>query len=228
MKNIVSLGFAIVICCQLQAQQYSAGFRTGASYWMDKQEGKCITNSLDGQNTTWDKEIFVRYKTKGKLVFEASMGHYAFNNTMDGSNYYCVFGKDEATILSEKINERSQNIEWNISAQYDVSCPALQQKCPVMKNLKSYIGVLATPTLSRNTTTVYYGEGDFSSESSRDEWTVWTGLTHTLVYTLCDHMYLTSAVRMQIDPNNFFDNSGILKNRDSRIGFQVGVGYNFQ
>jgi len=221
--TLLAAGLSFYTCT---AQQFSGGFRTGASHWMDKQEGKCFTNSAEGQNITWDKELFVRYNTKGKLAFEVSIGHYAFNNNykpeQDG------FTIPEYRLLN--VNERSQNLELNLSAQYDVTCPVLQEKCPVMKRLKSYVGVLLTPTLSRNRLKTSYidgvSEGSVQqSVSSKDEMALWTGLSHTMIYNLCDHMYVTTAVRLQIDPNRFFDNSGTLRERDGRAGFQIGVGY---
>jgi hypothetical protein len=119
-----------------------------------------------------------------------------------------------------------------LSAQYDLTCPALQEKCPVFRNLKSYLGVVATPTLSRNTVATRYVDGvsDGSLKQrtdSKDEWSLWTGLAHTMTYNLCEHMYISSAVRLQVRPDEFFSNASTAS-RDSRLGLQIGVGYNFR
>ena len=226
MKRIITLALATLAVTTVNAQ-ISGGIRTGASIWMDKGKGSCIGKSLDGQNLTWDKELFARYKTSGKLVFETSLGHYVFrNSSTPPAGDYTAPG-----YTNTGLRERSQNIEWNISAQYDVSCPAMKS-CPLLKKLTSYLGVVATPTYSSTKTELSYtklSDGTTTTtQATNNEFTIWTGLSHTLVYDLCDHLYITSAARIQIDPNRFFEkNSGVSSTPDSRVGVQIGVGYNF-
>ncbi|HTM66723.1 MAG TPA: hypothetical protein VL093_10410 [Flavipsychrobacter sp.] len=226
MKKLLLFSIAIASFAASDAQQLSGGFRTGVSHWMDQQKGKCFTNSVDGQSLTWDKEIFVRYQTKGKLAFEASMGQYAFNNIRTDANNYGGY-------YDVHLKERSQNLEWNLTASYDVTCPEMNA-CPMMKHLKSYLGVVFTPTLTRYTTELKYREVNdvatyTSAESRRDDFSIWTGLSHTLVYELCDHMYISSALRLQVDPNRIFEkHSGVSSYPDSRVGLQVGFGYNLR
>jgi len=224
MKKIFSLALASVCFSFSQAQEISGGLRTGLSHWMDKGNGTCFSNSMDGQDKTWDKQIFVRYKTAGKLAFESSIGHYSFSNyhameTNDG-------GQDQ---YFSGLTERSQNIEWNISAQYELSCPGMTA-CPALSKLKSYVGVVATPTFSRTRTDLELtrmSDGITNSIVEKsNEFTIWTGLSHTLLYSIKDKFYLTSAVQLQIDPNRFFEkNSGVVSSPDSRFGLQIGVGY---
>jgi hypothetical protein len=67
-----------------------------------------------------------------------------------------------------------------------------------------------------------------STSTSNNEFAIWTGVSHTLIYELTSNLYLSSSARLQIDPNRFFEkNSGVGSNPDSRVGVQVGVGYNF-
>lgn len=224
MKKIFSLALASVCFTFSQAQDISGGLRTGLSHWMDKGSGTCFTNSLDGQDKTWDKQIFVRYRTAGKLAFESSIGHYAF------SNHYALEGNDGSQgQYFSGIIERSHNIEWNLSAQYELSCPGMTA-CPTLRKVKSYVGVVATPTLSRTRTHLELtriSDGITNSIVEKtNEFTIWTGLSHTLLYSINDQFYLTSAVQLQIDPNRFFEkNSGVVRTADSRFGLQLGVGY---
>lgn len=229
MKKIILLSLLAGTFTAAQAQNFSGGLRTGASAWMDKTEGKCFSNA-GGKNATWDKEFFVRYQTKGKFAFEAGIGHYAMGSRLTDDGYRNVLENGTATTYRQQTEQRSQHVEWNVSAQYDMSCPALQERCPLMKKLKSYVGVVASPTWSRITTsgTGYEGIGNF--ERTRDDWRVWTGVSHTMVYSLCENMYLSSSVRMQIDPANFFNGSTASTGtgRDSRLGMQIGLGYNLR
>ena len=231
MKKIIALVCLGFLFCETQAQEFSGGFRTGASKWMTKDGGNCFSNSIDGKNMSWDKEIFVRMvsPSNSKLVFEASMGHYALKNTYNGNDLN-TFAPQQPQIV--RIKERSQNLEWNLSAQYNLTCPMMQDKCPLMKKIKNYVGVVLTPTLSRNVTETDYVNNVTestikTSTTSRDEFSLWAGVTHTIVYNLCDHMYITSAARLQVDPNKLFDKSGSERSRAGRMGVQIGVGYNF-
>ena len=227
MKRIITLAIASLAFSASQAQ-VSGGLRTGASLWMDKGNGSCFSNSLEGQNKTWDKELFARYTTSGKLAFETSVGHYAFrNHSTPPAGDYTAPGYNNTGL-----KQSSENIEWNISAQYDVSCPSMKS-CPMLSKLKSYIGVVATPTYSSSRTELQYvrlSDGLRTTTVATDnEFAIWTGISHTLIYEVTSNLYLTSSARMQIDPNRFFEkNSGVGSNPDSRVGVQLGVGYNFQ
>lgn len=226
MKKILTLIISGLAFLQADAQDLSGGFRTGASKWMDK-DNSCGIKRMDNGNLTWDKEFFIRYQASEKVVLEAGMGHYAYKATYrEPENFIPAHAEGSFYISSE----RSQNLEWNLSAQYDMTCAGLQAACPLLKRIKSYAGVVLTPTLSRNTITearVGDAEG-YTRESSRDQWSLWTGLTHTLTYELCNQLYLSSAVRLQIDPNRFFDASAQLPDRNTRLGLQLGVGYNIR
>lgn len=228
MKKLFLAFLVLTAFVGVRAQQISGGFRTGTSYWMNVGDGQCPGDAV-GKNLSWDKEFFIRYNTKGKLAFEFSMGHYATKSS------YVPKETDQFSIPEYRtlnIRERSQNLEWNISAQYDATC-ACMQSCPLLKKMKSYIGIVVTPTLSRMETQLNYvdgvSEGSLkSTTTSRDDFSVWTGLSHTLVYNLCERMYISSAVRLQVDPNTLFDGELPETARNGRFGFQLGLGYNIR
>lgn len=227
MKKLLIFFCTVAAVQSVQAQQFSAGFRTGASVWGDRHEPKSFDR--EDYDLSWDKELFVRFETKGKFAFEAGMGHYSIGQrtqvrqeSIDGNKH---------TML--EVRNRSQHVEWNLSAQYEISCPTLQDKCPLLKKIRSYAGVTISPTLSRMTTTTYTS-GNSSDitytgyESSRgDVWSVWTGLSHTLRYEYSPQLYFTSSLRMQVEPGETFNNTTGY-HRDSRLGLQIGAGYRFR
>jgi hypothetical protein len=234
MKSILTIALVTLVTGTINAQQLSGGLRTGASHWMDKQDGTCFTNSVDGQNTTWDKEVFLRANTKGKFAFEASLGHYAFDNSsrLATSDFFPHPGWYPQDYQPISLRERSQNVEMNLSLQYDMTCAGMQS-CPILSKLKSYVGVVVTPTVSYTKTEITSRRnGDammYTSTATESSLAVWTGLSYTLIYNLCEHMYLTSAVRYQIEPNKIFsDSPGAGSNPDNRLGLQVGLGYNLK
>lgn len=227
MKKLLVFLCTVTAVHAAQAQQFSVGFRTGVSTWGDRQESKSFDRK--DYDLSWDKEIFLRLETKGKFAFEAGMGHYSIGQrseirqeSLGGSNH---------TILV--VRDRSQHVEWNLSAQYEISCPTLQDKCPLLKKIRSYAGVIISPTLSRTTTTTYTSgnAADITAtgyeSSRRDVWNVWTGLSHTLIYEYSPKWYFTSSLRMQVEPGETFNNTTGY-HRDSRLGLQIGAGYRFR
>lgn len=227
MKKFIALISASFIFCNLHAQQLSIGARMGGSQWLNMQND--LTKSTNNSSATWDKELFVRYKTKGKITLEATIGHYAFDQTTNPDYSNELPNPNGYQIV--KINEHSQNIEWNLSAQYNITCPSMQA-CPVMKHIQSYIGFVLSPTLSHSTTSITtrkLNDGSLTTFSeSGNNLTMWAGLSHTLTYSINKNFYLTSVARLQFDPNELFNNSGQTPSPNTRFGLQFGVGYNLK
>jgi hypothetical protein len=102
-----------------------------------------------------------------------------------------------------------------------------------MKNIKSYVGIVVTPTVSFTKTQITSRRASDATTSTytttESNLAVWTGLSHTLTYNLTEQLYLTSVARYQIEPNNIFaGSSGAASTPDNRLGLQVGLGYNLR
>lgn len=210
------------------AQQLSGGVRTGASSWTNLQDGTCFFSNSSSNGSTWDKEIFIRMKYSRNVALEASLGHYSYQGR------YQSAGLPEVQLPDyqyQGVSERSQNVELNLSLQYRLSCPALEAKCPLMKKLDSYLGLVLTPTFSRTSLDNRYvnesNAASYVSSSVESEFSLWTGVSHTLIYQVSPQFYLSSSARFQVDPNSIFDQTSAFKARNGRIGLQVGIGYVF-
>src|SRR5688572_14419162 len=86
MKLIFSTVLALLLVQGVQAQNFSIGARTGLSHSFDASEA-CTSD----KELSWDKEIFARYQTKGKMAFEFRTGHYRLNSsglTHDWVDFY--------------------------------------------------------------------------------------------------------------------------------------------
>lgn len=223
MKKLLLLGIMATIMNQAGFAQYSGGVRMGWSYMANcEKAGKKNKTGV----YTWNNELFARY-TKGKLAFETSFGYYHVGERYTDVN---IVNIDDPDYNVTGIKEHSNNIEWNMSAQYDLSCEGMQ-RCPALRKIKSYVGVLVSPTWYQTTTRTQYVRVDdatvYNTTSSRREFAIWTGITHTLIYTISDAFYLSSSARLQIDPNRLLDHSGISNYPNSRFGLLIGAGYNF-
>jgi hypothetical protein len=229
MKKIIMLGMALTaISFSSQAQNLSTGVRTGGSFWMDMQEDVCPSEAgTNGQNKTWDKEIFFRYQTKGKLALDVSMGHYGLKHTegVDGM----IVDPGPGGYIYQGLNERSQNIEWNLSAQYELNLPCLQA-CPLMKKMDNYIGLVMSPTLSLTKTEVSYhrlNDGSNHVASRTDnQLNLWTGISHTMIFRLNEQFNIMSVVAFRAQMDRLFEGKQNIQGYpDSRMSWQIGLGY---
>jgi hypothetical protein len=228
MKPVLTIVVLLTVSVALNAQTFSAGFRTGASHWMIRKDADVLTRSAEGQSNTWDKELFIRATTKKRFAFEVSLGHYAVNDTRLLMPFECVWegNYEPATGMAE---ERTQNLELNVTAQYDITYNAVQSRS-VLRRLKSYIGLTLTPTYSFTKTELTYTSlvsGAVTSyNGTARKLELWTGLNHTLVYNLSDAVYLTSVVSYKVEPWSFFSSTYWLEKTNNRLGLQLGLGCN--
>lgn len=143
MKKIILAMALLTMSKSLSAQGLQAGIRTGAgiNYQVyDMQERK---------DYSWVNQLSIRYETKKKLAFELGFEHNytAFNHTPN-DNHRVYF---ESSFAPPSIQELSRKVQMNrlalnLVAQYDITCPALQQKCPLLKRFKNYIGIQISPS----------------------------------------------------------------------------------
>jgi len=232
MKKIVRLFcFSIALLSGFPggAQQHALGLRTGGSYWIDHSKGSPSDGSHANSQGSWDQQIFYRYETGGKWAFETSVTHYTLNYT-DGFN-------DAPDVINSGyhntgLHEKSQNMEWTVSMQYDISCPAMK-KCPVLRKLKSFAGVLLSPTWSKTTTELTYQKisdlSKLATQRTEYEMNLWAGVSHTLTYEVNTHFIVSSQVSFQLQPDRFFDkHPGVSSAPDTRMSWELGLGYHIR
>ena len=216
-KMILSLA-ALLVVTSLSAQHTSFGLRTGFSKWKDLGNGRYSSSG------SWDKEVFARFNAGSKFMIDAAVGFYGLdlNGKKISNNSYPEY-------FDTGINEHTQNIELSLSVQYDVSCEFMRST-PCLKKLKSYVGVMISPTLTRNTAELQYreaGDDEFRTTlSTKDALAFWTGINHSFVYQFSENFYTITMAKLEIDPYRLFEkNVGVSTSPDSRFGLQIGVGY---
>lgn len=172
--------FAITSISTVYAQNFSAGLRTGIGNTIDI----AAIKSAPIENT-WDKEIFTRYETKGRLAFEASATQYYtnYNPLADIKGYkirYDMTVEPASTMFNNNI------IDFGLSAQYEITCSQIQ-KCPLLSGIKSFIGINTAISYQNSTVTMYdrlYSDASIRKtvNSSSNILNPQIGLNHTLVY----------------------------------------------
>ncbi len=228
MKKIFTILLVGCVAATAHAQQLSAGFQTGASYWLQHQQQRSLAKSaVSDHHISWEQTLFARYETKNRLAFEVGLNH---NKLKQYGVVSWVLG-DEG-LDGETTRSTTHYTTLNVSIQYDITCPHMQE-CPVMKKFKDYVGVMVAPVWV-NQKTDHYGEDftrtnvDHSVKSSQVQ--IWAGLNNTISYALCDHLNILSVVSFQVQPEDFFSKSKPANrvNADSRFSYQFGIAYKFQ
>ncbi|HTN46431.1 MAG TPA: hypothetical protein VL098_08805 [Flavipsychrobacter sp.] len=228
MKKIIIL-IAFVLSFQtLPAQTFSGGLRTGTSLWFTKDYTNEKPHFTEGQNMTWDKGLFLRYKVKNRFSMEVSVNHYHYfedrkadyNSMYDAPWFY-------------KADYNIHNYEMDVNFQYDVTCKKFKS-CGLLKNVESYIGISLTPTWVKTYyDDVFEGGGWYyhpltARKGSNNQFIMTAGVNHILNYNIADHIYLTSKAAVAADPFNVFSGYyGDRFGRMARLSWQIGAGYRF-
>ncbi|MCB9044812.1 MAG: hypothetical protein H6550_01610 [Chitinophagales bacterium] len=230
MKLITTTLLAALLCGSLYAQSFSAGLRSGIGKTLD------VAKINEGTiNNTWDKELFLRYETKGRFAFEAGATQYIFtrNNSDSYVNTIICFPADDYYYKYERVSQFNKYnvIDFGLSAQLDLTCKGMQQ-CPVLKNMRSFVGVYGSMGYAYTTTTYTdrsYADGMEVNRILEDKYpyNVTLGLNHTLKYTI-NKMYITSVVAYGIQPGSFsYMYWAGDPTPNSKLSLRLGAGYNF-
>lgn len=221
MKYLFSIILALSIVQTAGAQGISAGLRTGLGNTFD------ITSAREGvKHNYWEKQLFLRYETKGRLAFEFSTTQY--NYTYDEvPQVLQTFAPMDHEPIALRI--QNNNIDFGLSVQYDLSCPALQDKCAIMKNFRSYIGVTAVAILAERTeiaTNRYYSDGRVAESRIRQTSIndMQFGINHTTKYSF-NRFFLTSTVTMTISPWGIGSFAPAAYTENSMFNLRIGAGY---
>lgn len=223
-KLAVALASIILSCTGVIAQDISLGARTGISRFLDIKE-----ISSGALYKTWDKELFLRYHTKGRFAFEAGGMRYNVSyNDYPGEFTICWGDVPEThTIL---IGNNVKAVEINLSAQYDISCGYIREHIPFLNNLHSFIGVNASITHSKTSqinTNQAYSDGKLSNTFNEYSGfsTPFFGMSHTMTYSF-NRLYVSSVAAMMVNPFTL-DAMTLYSSAfpNSKLSLRIGLGY---
>lgn len=222
--TLIILAFLIINIKASAQQGLSVGLRTGIGKMVN------VTHIRSASTTTWDKQLFVRYQTKGRFAFEAGATQYQYGFNRDPSLMSPGFATPTSKTISSRENYSLTDVL--VSAQYDITCPYLQEHCPIMKRLRSFIGINTGLTMIRETSTNTgrsFSDGSINRNVYKN--TYWVapivGLNHTMTYTF-NRLYISSVVSYMVQPGYIQPTSygadGIT-GTNSKISLRIGLGY---
>lgn len=230
MKLILTTILATLALQNASAQDFSVGIRTGLGKTMDV--SRISAGTIDN---TWDKELFVRYQTKRRLAFEVGGTQYNYQRAGIWHNSGCIVNYEplyfSAPTSENLITTTNVNmLDLSLGVQYDISCNALKDKCPLMKNLSSFIGAnvigkmanVETRSVDKRISDGQINETEYKDFGIQD---IYLGLNHTLTYNI-KRVYITSVVGYSISTAIF---QRRMTSNDwpigSRLSLRIGVGY---
>lgn len=230
MKYLLSLTLALSLLQYAGAQGISAGFRTGIGNTMN------ISRMSEGIiDKHWEKELFLRYETKKRLALEINGTQYNDAEAGIWHSTGCIVDYEPILTFESPTRENlltytSYNmLDMSLGVQYDISCSYLQEKCPMMKNFRSFIGVAAVGTYGKVTTRSTdrsLSDGDITTTERTGSglYNLHIGVNHTLTYSF-GRLYVTSVAAYLVSPFSETYTSHNQLTPNSKLSFRAGIGY---
>lgn len=222
MKYLITTLLAAITFQAATAQDFIGGLRSGIGKNMDASEF-CKGDMF----FSWNNEGYIRYETKGRFAFEVRAGHYNFKDASEYKPGILEFLPSELSYPEPiiAVNVRTDNYYMALSTQYDITCPAMKEHCPIMKNIKSFVGVdIAGMYINELNNIEDGGTGDVLRQVNNPRCNMQFGISHTLQYQLTEQLNINSSVRMMVSPYDFAEFN---TNKSSQMNFMLGAGYNF-
>lgn len=221
MKPLITLLLLAILSSNAYSQGFSAGLSTGLGATADITQPK-----LGTMTKSWDKELFLRYETKGRIALETGVNNYSY--TYDPTDFYtigfCATGDGVTNILSTSTNYKFYDV--SLGVQLDVTCKKIKAACPALSNMKSYIGLSLGNSFVKTSTVqareqITTGEVKKQTINSSYYHNPFLGLKHIVIYSF-SRLYLISIASYEYHGYQLFN-----KMPNSSFSVRAGIGYKF-
>lgn len=218
MKYTLLLFICVVCSTTLYGQGLQAGLRTGTSMWNyinPKLNTASAGTTGDMQRFVWDKEVFGRYETKKKWAFEISINNNSYRD--ETSNGGLNYSYNEFTMQSTH-----SNYDITGAVQYKLICPG-HSKCPILKKLKSYVGIAGGIVINTAKYT-FTDNADKVYRSDANSTNIIAGIHHYMAYSLGKKISVASLAAFNVNPDVLFSKLPTT-DRDCKISLRLGIVY---
>jgi hypothetical protein len=230
MKFITILAAALLTGTTVQAQQYSAGIRTGAAYLIPKKDNPFLSYSISNKYA-WEKEIFIRKESKKHWAFELAFSStYTAGNTV--SNPVSVCGVNEGGPGGPQYGRtKISSYAANLSIQYKIAFVGINAHS-MLHRFKSYAGIRLSPSWVSISSNTHYDPALNSKPfnySQRDQFsTMWGAFTYLLNYEVNKQLNISSLAAFSISDSYFNNSYGWpVEQARGKISLQLGAAYKF-
>ncbi|MCB0699936.1 MAG: hypothetical protein H6551_03340 [Chitinophagales bacterium] len=230
MKYLVTIIISTLAFINTEAQTFSAGARTGLGYNVDL--SRVGAKDIGGYSTdqfTWDKELYARVETNKRIAVEARFTHYKLSDSYiypENIGDIMVSPTIQFTYWDSK--STTNVIVGGISAQVDLTCPYMQDHCPMLKNIRNYIGFDVAGTYAREVINQENTDPTYQVAPRKYDdkyYFMQYGISHTIIYQVSPSLNINTALRAMIQPSEF--SSYTYSPSNTHISGVFGVGYTF-
>lgn len=199
------------------AQRFSAGVRTGASYWFLTNHNREFDVVSD---FSWAKSVYARNEGKGRFAFELDVDHNRFNTRL--SDHYRSYFEPAAL---NKLDYRGivDVVTGKLSAQFRIT--------NVEAKFRNYAGINLSygremETRSFNVQDQKTGEWSRTTQHYDTPRAFW-GLNNFTSYAINKRFNVNAVVSLDIYAPGLFSTYPAERSIDSRLTLNVGCGYTF-
>lgn len=136
-KLIYAVAILLLLTSVASAQETFIGVRQGTSLWLNKSYYSSNAINLYPQRFTWDKQVFIRRNTRGKWSWEAGIKHYKTKDIITTNN---LEEPPRQTVVDN-------HLQADMTVQYDVTYPLTGYFFPVLRDMRTYLGLSIIPVM---------------------------------------------------------------------------------
>ncbi len=232
MKKIIAFFSLLIMSETLSAQGLQAGVRSGVGVNYHHYD---IQNRKD---YAWVNQLSLRHETKKKWAFELGLEHNytAFRHT-PSDNYKVYFESSFAPPAYEELSRRVQmnRIAVNMVAQYDITCPALQNKCSMFKRFKNYMGIQISPSrifFTEDSKLLHTSDNKTISES-RYRYSIYDlyfGINNTMKYSITPKLHVIANISVlmgtgMFDSKSYYKSLPMVYRANTLVNKTIGINY---
>lgn len=231
MIRFLTLCLLLLASINLNAQSLSAGLRANAAYRMRMADDFSLKlETMYGDHLSLTPEAFVRYTTKKRWAFEASINRSAYRPPDVKAKFYEQGQAYDTAALKYK----ADYLDVTVSALYELKCPKFQNSA-FLKRLRSYVGV-SLGVVFNNYESADFLPGHYGwlgwvpaqyIQWEGQEKSIWTGVSHSMSYDLGKKVKLVSSAYFKCRPGLLLSTIRAAYDYDqaAQFGVQLGAAY---
>lgn len=222
MKPILFLSACFILSINVFAQNFSTGVRMGSSLWSAPNGVHAGVLKPIGIHT-FDKEIYIQYQFKNRVVIEPSFKFYSLNLDKWYKNFNMLL-EDEPVYEILYADNRFSTYEYGLSVQYLINSTYKSRLQHLAGISFSYVDMYAAYNLVLRK--IGTPEIEVFSFSKKEGYLYLVGLNYTLRYQATQHININTKASLQLDPGMAFaEHHFYIPN--TKLSLTAGIGYTF-
>ena len=207
-KLIYAVAILLLLTSVASAQETFIGVREGTSLWLNKSYYSSNAINLYPQRFTWDKQVLLRRNTRGKWSWEAGIKHYKTKDIITTNN---LEEPPRQTVVDN-------HLQADMTVQYDVTYPLTGYFFPVLRDMRTYLGLSIIPVMQ-------FTQNKATREKG-NSFMLMSGLTYTHTIPVGKRLLFSSVLTFRAlkgDRQKYNTTDVTVANRN--ISYHAGIAY---